>query len=51
MIMPFPGGIAAAARKPGSRYKFAIASTYEEFCPTLRDKPGAESALPDGVDP
>ena len=35
--------------KAGSRYKFAIASTYEAFCPTLRDKLGAQSKVPDGV--
>ena len=37
----------AADRKPGSRYSFAIASTYEKFCPTLRGKPGVESKLPE----
>jgi formylmethanofuran--tetrahydromethanopterin N-formyltransferase len=50
VILPFPGGIAASGSKAGSRYKFAIASTYEIFCPTLRDKLGAESKVPDGVD-
>jgi len=49
IIQPFPGGIAASGSKAGSRYKFAIASTYAEFCPTLRGKPGVESRLPDGV--
>lgn len=50
VIMPFPGGIAASGSKAGSRYKFSIASTYEAFCPTLRERlpPGA-SRLPDGV--
>jgi len=49
VIMPFPGGIAASGSKAGSRYKFAIASTYEAFCPTLRDKLGEQSRVPEGV--
>jgi formylmethanofuran--tetrahydromethanopterin N-formyltransferase len=49
VIMPFPGGIAASGSKAGSRYKFAVASTYEAFCPTLRDKLGEQSRVPAGV--
>jgi formylmethanofuran--tetrahydromethanopterin N-formyltransferase len=49
VILPFPGGVAASGSKAGSRYSFLIASTYEKYCPTLRGKPGVESALPDGV--
>jgi formylmethanofuran--tetrahydromethanopterin N-formyltransferase len=49
VIMPFPGGIAASGSKAGSRYKFAIASTYEAYCPTLREKLGPASRLPEGV--
>jgi formylmethanofuran--tetrahydromethanopterin N-formyltransferase len=49
VIMPFPGGIAGSGSKPGSRYSFAVASTYEKFCPTLREKLGEGSALPAGV--
>ncbi len=49
VIMPFPGGVAASGSKAGSRYKFSIASTYAEFCPTLRDKLGEQSRLPPGV--
>jgi len=49
VILPFPGGIASSGSKAGSRYKFMIASTYAEFCPTLRDKPGIQSRLPEGV--
>ena len=41
--------MAGSASKAGSRYKFLIASTYAEYCPTLRGKPGVESRLPDGV--
>src|SRR5262249_5184414 len=40
VIMPFPGGLAGSGSKAGSRYKFSIASTYEAFCPTLREKLG-----------
>ena len=49
VIMPFPGGIAGSGSKAGSRYRFAIASTYEKYCPQLRDDPRAESKLPPGV--
>lgn len=49
VIMPFPGGIAASGSKAGSRYKFSIASTYAEYCPTLRDKLGEQSRVPAGV--
>lgn len=48
-IMPFPGGIAASGSKAGSAYKFLFASTNHPFCPTLREKLGAESQLPPGV--
>ncbi len=49
VIMPFPGGIAASGSKVGSRYKFTVASTFEAFCPTLREKLGDQSKLPAGV--
>jgi len=49
VITPFPGGIAASGSKAGSRYKFAVASTYVEYCPTLREKLGPRSKLPSGV--
>ncbi|MBS0210467.1 MAG: formylmethanofuran--tetrahydromethanopterin N-formyltransferase [Planctomycetes bacterium] len=49
VIMPFPGGVASSGSKAGSRYKFSIASTFEQFCPTLREQLGGESRLPDGV--
>lgn len=49
VIAPFPGGIAASGSKAGSRYKFSIASTYAEYCPTLREKLGEHSRLPAGV--
>ena len=49
VIMPFPGGIAGSGSKAGSKYKFLFASTYEKYCPLLRDDPAANSALPPGV--
>jgi formylmethanofuran--tetrahydromethanopterin N-formyltransferase len=49
VIMPFPGGIAGSGSKAGSKYKFLFASTYAEYCPTLRDKLGDQSRLPNGV--
>lgn len=49
VILPFPGGVASSGSKAGSKYKFAIASTYAEFCPTLRGKEGITSRLPEGV--
>ncbi|MSR53518.1 MAG: formylmethanofuran--tetrahydromethanopterin N-formyltransferase [Gemmataceae bacterium] len=49
VCLPFPGGVASSGSKAGSRYKFSIASTYAEFCPTLREKLGEKSRLPTGV--
>jgi formylmethanofuran--tetrahydromethanopterin N-formyltransferase len=49
VIMPFPGGIAASGSKAGSKYRFAVASTYEKFCPLLIDDPAAKSELPENV--
>jgi formylmethanofuran--tetrahydromethanopterin N-formyltransferase len=49
VIMPFPGGIAGSGSKAGSRYSFTVASTYEKFCPTLREELGEKSGLPEGV--
>ncbi len=49
VCLPFPGGVAASGSKAGSKYKFSIASTYAEFCPTLRNKEGVVTRLPDGV--
>jgi formylmethanofuran--tetrahydromethanopterin N-formyltransferase len=47
--LPFPGGVAASGSKAGSSYKFTIASTFAEYCPTLRDQAGITSRLPAGV--
>ena len=49
VITTFPGGVAASASKAGSSYKFLIASTYAEYCPTLKSKLGSQSRVPDGV--
>ena len=49
VCLPFPGGVASSGSKAGSRYSFTIASTYAEFCPTLRDQLGEQSQLPAGV--
>lgn len=49
VIMPFPGGIAGSGSKAGSKYRFLFASTYEKYCPLLRDDPAAQSALPERV--
>jgi len=48
-ILTFPGGVASSASKAGSKYKFLIASTYAEYCPTLRDKLQEQCRLPAGV--
>ena len=49
VITPFPGGIAASGSKAGSRYSFSIASTYENYCPTLKERLGEKSKVPAGV--
>ena len=49
VVTTFPGGVAASASKAGSKYSFLFASTYEKFCPTLREKLGSESGVPENV--
>ena len=49
VITIFPGGVAASASKAGSKYSFLFASTYETYCPTLRESLGNESGVPEGV--
>ena len=49
VITPFPGGVAASGSKAGSRYKFLIASTNAEYCPTLQNRSGVKPQIPDGV--
>lgn len=41
VIMPFPGGIARSGSKIGSKYKGAVASTNEAYCPTLKGSGGS----------
>ena len=48
VVMTFPGGIASSGSKAGSNYSFSIASTYEKFCPQLRDQ--VATGLPQGVE-
>jgi formylmethanofuran--tetrahydromethanopterin N-formyltransferase len=49
VVLPFPGGVASSGSKAGSRYKFSIASTYAEFCPTIKERLGDKSRVPPGV--
>jgi len=49
VVTTFPGGVASSASKAGSKYKFLIASTFEKYCPTLREKLGDRSGVPQGV--
>ena len=49
VITPFPGGACSSGSKVRSlKYKFMIASTNHEYCPTLRG--AVESKLPKGVE-
>ncbi|MAT14658.1 MAG: formylmethanofuran--tetrahydromethanopterin N-formyltransferase [Planctomyces sp.] len=48
-ITTFPGGVASSASKAGSKYPFLFASTFAEYCPTLKEKLGENSRVPDGV--
>ena len=50
VITTFPGGVAASASKAGSRYSFLFASTFEAYCPTLREELGSESRVPSDVE-
>lgn len=38
VITPFPGGIVRSGSKVGSRYKTMVASTFDQYCPTLRGR-------------
>ena len=46
VITTFPGGVAGSGSKAGSRYPFSIASTYEKYCPLLRDVPERTVSCP-----
>lgn len=49
VILPFPGGVASSGSKAGSAYSFLIASTNHPFCPSLREKLGDQSRVPNGT--
>ena len=50
VVLPFPGGIVRGGSKIGAKhYKKMIASTNDEYCPTLRGQSGITSQLPEGV--
>jgi formylmethanofuran--tetrahydromethanopterin N-formyltransferase len=38
VITPFPGGVCRSGSKVGSKYKALVASTADDYCPTLRDR-------------
>ena len=47
VILPFPGGVVRSGSKVGAKhYKNMIASTNDAYCPTVRGRAGATSALP-----
>ena len=38
VITPFPGGVVRSGSKVGSKYDGLVASTYHQFCPTLKGR-------------
>jgi formylmethanofuran--tetrahydromethanopterin N-formyltransferase len=47
VVLPFPGGVVRSGSKIGSRrYKGAVATTNDAFCPTLRGQVGVRTLLP-----
>jgi len=48
VITPFPGGIVRSGSKVGSKYKGAVASTNDAFCPTLKGAVATECS-PDTI--
>ena len=38
VITPFPGGVVRSGSKVGSKYKGMVASTFDQFCPTLKGR-------------
>ncbi len=50
VALPFPGGIVRGGSKVGAKhYKKMIASTNDEYCPTLRGQSGITSQVPEDV--
>ncbi len=50
LILPFAGGVVAAASRPGGRYPFLNASTQEDFCPTIPPQKNPARKLPPKVE-
>lgn len=38
VITPFPGGVVRSGSKVGSKYQSLVASTFDQYCPTLRGR-------------
>jgi len=49
VFLPFPQGVVRSGSKVGSKYKGLIASTNDEYCPTLRGF-APKTQVPDGVE-
>lgn len=49
VFLPFPQGVVRSGSKVGSKYKGLIASTNEEYCPTLRAF-APKTQVPDGIE-
>jgi formylmethanofuran--tetrahydromethanopterin N-formyltransferase len=49
VFLPFPQGVVRSGSKVGSKYKGLIASTNQEYCPTLRGI-APQTQIPDGIE-
>ena len=49
VFLPFPQGVVRSGSKVGSKYKGLIASTNEEYCPTLRGF-APKTQVPEGIE-
>jgi len=49
VFLPFPQGVVRSGSKVGSKYKGLIASTNDEYCPTLRGF-APKTQIPDGIE-
>ncbi len=50
LILPFAGGVVAAASRVGSKYPFLTASTQEDYCPSVPEAKNPGRKLPKGVE-
>lgn len=50
LILPFAGGVVAAASRLGGKYDFLAASTQEDFCPTIPAAKNPNRKLPPKVE-